>query len=146
MTTHFTPPKTTPSVDIPTQLLRWAGLLGYLGVFLFALLVPNPVETLAHSFSVCMFKNISGLPCLTCGMTRAFTLMAQGQWFEAMQYHLLSIPVFLGGLLFTLGLWVSPKETLTFVNKRLTPRRVLFFALLLVTCWVLKLMGPNGFW
>lgn len=146
MTTHLTPSKSSASVDIPAQLLRWAGLLGYLGVFLFALLVPNPVETLAHSFSVCMFKNISGLPCLTCGMTRAFALLAQGQWVQAMQYHLLSIPVFIGGLLFTLGLWISPKETLNFVSKGLTLRWIILSILFLVGCWVLKLMGPNQFW
>ena len=146
MTTHLNANNASARVDIPTQLLRWAGLLGYIGVFLFALLVPNPVETLTHSISVCLFKNISGIPCLTCGMTRAFTLLAMGQWDTALQYHLLSIPAFLGGLLFTLGLWTYPKQTMMWVNKGLTPRWILLGILLLVICWVLKLFGPTAFW
>ncbi len=44
--------------------------------------------------TLCPFKLMSGVPCITCGLTRAFASLAHGEWARAMIYHPLS-PIFL---------------------------------------------------
>jgi hypothetical protein len=43
--------------------------------------------------SVCMFKNITGLPCSGCGMTRAFCALAHGDIHQAFHLNIASIPL-----------------------------------------------------
>lgn len=37
---------------------------------------------------LCPFRLLTGLPCPGCGLTRSFCAMAQGQWGDAIAYHL----------------------------------------------------------
>jgi hypothetical protein len=48
---------------------------------------------------ICLFRLITGLPCLTSGMTRAFHAISLGHFWEAVGYHPLS-PLFYGLTLF----------------------------------------------
>lgn len=48
--------------------------LGY-GYFFYSLLYAKPSD-----FSFCIFKNVTGYPCPSCGTTRAVKLLAQKQW------------------------------------------------------------------
>ncbi len=53
-------------------------------------------ELFFHDRSSCIIKNITGLPCPTCGMTRAYKYFLQGEFKDAFYYHplfLLVIPV-----------------------------------------------------
>lgn len=43
---------------------------------------------------VCAFREMTGLPCPGCGMTRAFSSLCRGQWQRALSYHPLSPIVF----------------------------------------------------
>jgi len=43
---------------------------------------------------LCMFHRITGLQCPGCGMTRAFHALMHGHISEALEYNLLSIPLF----------------------------------------------------
>lgn len=49
--------------------------------------------------NVCLFKRVTGLPCMTCGLTRAFHAISAGDLREAVAYHPLS-PFFYGLTLF----------------------------------------------
>ena len=50
------------------------------------LLIPSRVIV-----NVCLFNMVTGLPCMTCGMTRAFHSISMGNFKEAINYHPLSI-------------------------------------------------------
>jgi hypothetical protein len=47
--------------------------------------------------NVCLFKMVTGLPCMTCGLTRAFHAISLGHLQEALAVHPLSL--FLYGLI-----------------------------------------------
>lgn len=49
---------------------------------------PNP------KISLCMFYNLTKLPCPGCGLTRSFCAMAKGQIIEAFNFHLLGPIIF----------------------------------------------------
>jgi hypothetical protein len=42
----------------------------------------------------CLFKHVTGLPCLLCGMTRSMAATAHGHLGEAFRFHLLGPPLF----------------------------------------------------
>jgi hypothetical protein len=45
------------------------------------------------AYTVCLFRNVTGLPCPSCGMGRGLSLLAHGFPAEAMEMNLLSVPV-----------------------------------------------------
>jgi len=38
-------------------------------------------------FDVCALRRLTGLPCLTCGLTRSVCLMARGDWRGSLEMH-----------------------------------------------------------
>ena len=49
--------------------------------------------------SVCIFQILFGIPCAACGMSRAFLLLLQGRWIEAIRMHPL-LPFVIIGIIF----------------------------------------------
>ena len=49
-----------------------------------------------RAINVCLFNLVTGLPCMTCGLTRAFHAISLGNLRDALAYHPLSL--FLYGL------------------------------------------------
>lgn len=43
----------------------------------------------------CLFKSIFSIPCPGCGLTRGFRSLFEGDIFEAINYNILTIPIFL---------------------------------------------------
>lgn len=60
---------------------------------------------------VCPLKHWTGIPCPTCGMTRSFMAIAQGNWSQAVAHHLF------GPLLFASFLIAAIHITLELVTK-----------------------------
>ena len=58
---------------------------GVLGAALLAGLVANPDHPLP--IDLCGFKYLTGIPCPTCGLTRAVCHALQGQWAASVSYH-----------------------------------------------------------
>ncbi|HKB08098.1 MAG TPA: DUF2752 domain-containing protein [Candidatus Polarisedimenticolia bacterium] len=55
------------------------------GALLAASLLLPPVRPLP--FDVCLFHRMTGIPCLTCGLTRSVCLFVRGDWSESLRMH-----------------------------------------------------------
>jgi hypothetical protein len=73
--------------------------------------------------TVCMFKFLFGLPCMGCGLSRAFCCMAHGEFGRMLGYHPLA-PVMLGWIA---SWWVL--EIRDIVRKTRTPSPAWFHRL-----------------
>jgi hypothetical protein len=71
-------------------LETYAGLIAIVLIFLISLLAPPFEQT---RFTVCLFKNLTGVPCPSCGMTRAFLFLGHGQIRQAIALNPLALPV-----------------------------------------------------
>jgi hypothetical protein len=149
----------------PIIILAWLMLLytGLLGAFPEArkFLTP-PMATLpgykllqglpgisAHpteSHSLCLFRQLIGLPCVFCGATRSFILLSLGQWQASMNYHLLGIPFYLSTLFLAVFGIFRPENTLTLLAGLRDKRVVVTILALLLACWLWKLGQNPVFW
>ncbi len=67
-----------------------AGMMVVAGSFAYPY-VRGPLSALTPG---CMFRRITGLPCLLCGMTRSLAATSRGRLGEAFRHHLLGPPLF----------------------------------------------------
>ncbi len=58
--------------------------------------------TKLFNISLCPIKNVFGVSCFGCGMTRAFICILEFNFLEAIKYNVLSIPVFFGIVIYFL--------------------------------------------
>jgi len=91
--------------------------------------------------TLCLLKRLTGLPCMTCGMTRSFCALSRGQVGEALDYHPLG-PVVFGVLAVAMvpSAWiaVAGRRRMEWVARALIwSISVLVLAALVV--WVLRL-------
>ena len=67
------------------------------GVFAASLRLPLPspgTGQIGHLPSVCLFYNLTGLPCPGCGLTRSFVCLGHGRFWEALHWHPLGPAIF----------------------------------------------------
>lgn len=83
----------------PSKRLALFGLVGLFVVFLASVLFRPPA---GEYFSVCGFKNLTGLPCPGCGLTHSFCALGKGEVTDALAFNLLGPPLFLALML----LWI----------------------------------------
>ena len=70
-------------------------LAGFL-LLSFVLIVSFAIRPFRNpEFTVCLFKNIFGIPCPGCGMTRAFLFIAHGDIRSALELNVNSLAVFI---------------------------------------------------
>lgn len=55
--------------------------------------------------SVCIFKNLFGVPCPGCGLTRGFISILRLDFKSALRYNILSVPIFAALVIYTLLLF-----------------------------------------
>jgi hypothetical protein len=105
------------------------------GVALLFWLTPGEIPT-----GSCLFHDLTGYSCFTCGMTRSLHAAADGELLASLQFHLLG-PVLLWGMVLGSLLWTS--EALTGRGVRLgEPRkmgRAIFFSF--VAIWAMYGLG-----
>ena len=65
----------------------YLAMAGVLGCVLLASRFLEP----PRSINVCLFNLATGLPCMTCGLTRAFHAISHGHLRQALAYHPLSL-------------------------------------------------------
>src|SRR6266498_299329 len=76
----------------PSKRLAVFGVAGLLAVFLASALFRPPA---GDYFTVCGFKNFTGLPCPGCGLTHSFCALGKGEINEAFGFNALGPPLFL---------------------------------------------------
>ncbi|HKP87552.1 MAG TPA: DUF2752 domain-containing protein [Blastocatellia bacterium] len=76
----------------PSKKLALIALVLLSGMFAVSVMFAPPA---GDYFTVCGFKNLTGLPCPGCGLTHSFCAMGKGQIVAAFGYNLLGPPLFL---------------------------------------------------
>jgi hypothetical protein len=123
-------------LDRGGRQLRWLLVTGGGMALLVAAFVPLG---LIGKFHTCMFRHLTGYPCMFCGMTRAFLLMAHGDIAGAWQISPLGVPLFLV-LLAALGWGLACLVTGKRLLIRLPWRWVCAgFAVLVLANWFYRL-------
>ena len=103
----------------PSRPLAWLALVVLAGVFIVSVIY-HPSE--GNYFTICGFKNATGLPCPGCGLTHSFCAFGKGHWLAAFEWNLLGPPLF---LLFAL-VWV--RAVCVLLNRQRFPRAFDSFA------------------
>lgn len=85
--------------DEPSKKLAWLAFVMLAGVFIVSVIY-HPAE--GSYFTICGFKNATGLPCPGCGLTHSFCALGKGHALAAFEWNLFGPPLF---LLFAL-VWV----------------------------------------
>lgn len=75
----------------PSKKLALLALAVLTAVFLVSILL-RPAT--GEYFTVCGFKNFTGLPCPGCGLTHSFCSLAKGNFGEAFEFNLLGPPLY----------------------------------------------------
>jgi hypothetical protein len=104
----FASPEEAPQAARPSRLLALYGLVMLTGVFVVSLWL-NPPDS--DYFTICGFKNLTGLPCPGCGLTHSFCAMGKGHLLAALGFNLL------GPILFLLFALVWLRSACVLLNK-----------------------------
>jgi hypothetical protein len=75
----------------PSRRLALFALVGLTAVFVISVLL-KPAT--GEYFTICGFKNFTGLPCPGCGLTHSFCAVAHGSFVEAFKFNLLGPPLY----------------------------------------------------
>lgn len=75
----------------PRGQLLGGGIVILAGAFLY----PHLGSLSERIGTVCLFRRLTGIPCLLCGMTRSVSAAAEGHLADAFRYHFLGPPFFL---------------------------------------------------
>src|SRR5438128_642741 len=103
----------------PSRGMAWFAFVMLAGVFIVSLIY-HPAE--GNYFTICGFKNATGLPCPGCGLTHSFCALGKGHLLSAFSWSLLGPPLF---LLFAL-VWV--RAACVLLNRQRFPRAFDTFA------------------
>ena len=125
------------------------GMLLIAGAALFAVLLPgaSAFHTLKYNLpTLCVFKAVTHLPCLFCGITRSFVAIAQGDLLLSLRYHLLGIPVYLGILAFSGLSLFNPNGAVAFLEQLRKPLVFGVALLLMLAVWGVKLTQSPWYW
>lgn len=74
-----------------SKRLALFALAGLTAVFVVSLLLK---PSTGEYFTICGFKNFTGLPCPGCGLTHSFCALAKGDVGEAFEFNLLGPPLY----------------------------------------------------
>jgi len=96
ITESFAHPEKTSQALRPSRLLAVYALAMLTGVFVVSVWLNPPG---GDYFTICGFKNLTGLPCPGCGLTHSFCAIGKGHLLSAFSFNLLGPALF---LIFTL--------------------------------------------
>jgi hypothetical protein len=125
---------------IRTGRNRYVWILLLLGILLLLIFV-NPEKI---HFISCPFKQITGISCLTCGLSRSFHAASHFQLKEAFRFHLMG-PILLG-VLFLFFVKFSIEEV-TRREIRIPAKPVIMKIVLVLLCgmwigfWIMRLIN-----
>lgn len=97
-----------PTVAGPSRKLAVFALVGLFAVFLASVLFTPPA---GEYFTICGFKNFTGLPCPGCGLTHSFCALGKGEVTDAFAFNLL------GPLLFVVLVLLWIRSACVLLNR-----------------------------
>ncbi len=95
----------------------------YLKEILFSALVAFGVAVMYFADIGCFFKSVTGIGCITCGITRAYISLLSGDISAAFYYH----PLFL---------LIVPLYLVLFFRRKFSQRFVMIFALSVIAAFI----------
>jgi hypothetical protein len=121
----------------PGPWLAWAVCGAAAAAAMLALRVWVPAAGTADP--ICLFERVTGVGCATCGMTRAFALLARGDWPASLALHpmapVLAAQVVAGWLAWGLGMARRWRR----MPERWIPHAVAVDAAALLALWLARL-------
>jgi hypothetical protein len=79
-----------------SKMLAGFALIILSGVFVASVIFnPDGYFSMKPYFTICGFKNFTGLPCPGCGLTHSFCAIGKGNFISAFGFNLLGPPLFL---------------------------------------------------
>jgi hypothetical protein len=123
---------------------KWRLLPGAAAVLILAALQHVPVRadgSIGGVGDICPFRNLTGLPCPLCGMTRSLLCFFQGDWHDSLLWHplgpLLGISAVIG-----FCAWMISGLRMEHLAAKLPWRLCgVLMVLLFAGCWALRLAG-----
>ena len=90
----------------------------------------------------CVFKNMFNIPCISCGLTRGFNFILQGDFVNATKMNLLSIPLFLIIIIFYMLyiLWISLKKDYIFKYYSFFVKQYKLLIAILSINWIINII------
>ena len=117
-------------------------IIGLIAALAIARLLPLPQNgTIAGMPALCPFKNVTGLPCPGCGLTRSVVYAAHGQWQQAFTYHPFGLLFFAGLGLGLLAAVISLRYPLNIMNTRAASLARMALGIGLLVLWAVRLSG-----
>lgn len=93
----------------------------------------------------CIFKKIAGIRCPGCGLTRSFRAIINLDFYNAFNYNILGIPLFIICIVFFISITVdiirNKNNTILFINKILKKYYILIIILLGITTIINNING-----
>ena len=93
----------------------------------------------------CIFKKIIGIRCPGCGLTRSFRAIINLDFYNAFNYNILGIPLFIICIVFFISITVdiirNKNNTILFINKILKKYYILIIILLGITTIINNING-----
>jgi len=90
----------------------------------------------------CLFKTILSIPCPGCGLTRAFRELFQGHILNALNYNILSIPIFIFLSVYTIIIFVDLITKKNYLNKYLLffKRHYILLIILVIISFIINII------
>lgn len=90
----------------------------------------------------CIFKKIFHIPCISCGLTRAFKLILQLKLWNALKLNILSIFLFISAIIFYFAFILSFifKKNYVYNLYDWFIKRFYFFIIIMISGWIINLI------
>ncbi len=115
-----------------------------LSILVFGTLFVYLAITNIFSFK-CIFKDLFGIRCPGCGLTRSFISILNFDFISAIKYNFLGIPIFISFMLISffmiIDIFKNSDKTLKFINKILQTRYIELLILIVVVMLINNIQG-----
>lgn len=115
-----------------------------LSILVFGTLFVYLAITNIFSFK-CIFKDLFGIRCPGCGLTRSFISILNFDFISAIKYNFLGIPIFISFVLISffmiIDIFKNSDKTLKFINKILQTRYIELLILIVVVMLINNIQG-----
>lgn len=90
----------------------------------------------------CPFFNIFKIPCPSCGLTRAFTLIIQFRFIESLKYNILALPLSIFSFIYIILLVTNKRELLySFLTKH-KRNLIITSSIIMLIAWIININNP----